>query len=71
MLDRSRGFLTAKNYSYCVVGPDDVEKANSLLYDTYHPDEPLHKHLGLTSGGRRIKDADKMVEEMIPKHLSM
>ena len=63
--------MTAKNYSYCVVGPDDVEKANSLLYDTYHPDEPLHKHLGLTGDGRRIKDADKMVEEMIPKHLSM
>jgi len=71
MLDRSRGFLTSKNYSYCVVGTDDIEKANSLLYDTYHPDEPLNKHLGLTTGGKRIRDADKMVEEMVPKQLSM
>ena len=54
-----------------MVGPDDIEKANMLLYDTYHPDEPLHKHLGLTNAGRRIKDADRMVEEVVPKHLSM
>jgi len=71
MLDRTRGFLTNKNYSYCIVGPDDVEKANFLLYDTYHPDEPITKHLGLTQGGKRIGDADKMVEEIIPRHLSM
>ena len=66
-----QGFLTSKNYSYCVVGTDDIEKANSLLYDTYHPDEPLNKHLGLTAGGKRIQDADKMLEEMVPKQLSM
>jgi len=71
MLDRTRGFLTGKNYSYCIVGPDDVDKANFLLYDTYHPDEPITKHLGLTQGGKRIPDADKMVQEIIPRHLSM
>ena len=54
-----------------MVGTDDIEKANSLLYDTYHPDEPLNKHLGLTTGGKRIQDADKMLEEMVPKQLSM
>jgi len=71
MLDRTRGFLTGKKYSYCIVGPEDVDKANFLLYDTYHPDEPITKHLGLTQGGKRIPDADRMVEEIIPKHLSM
>jgi len=71
MLDRTRGFLTGKNYSYCIVGPDDVEKANFLLYDTYHPDEPITKHLGLTQGGKRIPDADRMVQEIVPRHLSM
>jgi len=71
MLDRSRGFLTGKNYSYCIVGPEDVERANYLLYDTYHPDEPLTKHLGLTQGGKRIPDADRIVEQVVPKHLSM
>jgi len=71
MLDRTRGFLTGKKYSYCIVGPDDVEKANFLLYDTYHPNEPITKHLGLTQGGKRIADADRMVQEIVPKHLSM
>lgn len=71
MLDRTRGFLTGKNYSYCIVGPEDVEKANFLLYDTYHPDEPITKHLGLTQGAKRIADADKMVQDIIPRHLSM
>jgi len=71
MLDRTRGFLTGKKYSYCIVGPEDVEKANFLLYDTYHPNEPITKHLGLTQGGKRIADADRMVQEIVPKHLSM
>lgn len=71
MLDRSRGFLTAKNYSYRIVGTDDIDRANALLYDTYHPDEPLNKHLGLSSGGKRIKDCDALVQEIIPRHLCM
>jgi len=71
MLDRTRGFLTGKKYSYCIVGPEDVEKANFLLYDTYHPNEPITKHLGITQGGKRIADADKMVQDIVPKHLSM
>ena len=66
-----QGFLTGKKYSYCIVGPDDVEKANFLLYDTYHPDEPITKHLGLTQGGQRIPDADRMVQDIVPTHLSM
>merc|ERR1711892_49435 len=70
-LDRKRGFLTGKNYSYCIVGPEDVERANILLYDTYHPDEPITKHLGLAQGGSRIPDADRMVQEIVPGHLSM
>eukprot|EP00092_Neocalanus_flemingeri_P095351 GFUD01121321.1.p1 GENE.GFUD01121321.1~~GFUD01121321.1.p1 ORF type:complete len:258 (+),score=73.42 GFUD01121321.1:71-844(+) len=66
MLDRSRGFLTGKNYSYSIVGPKDVDTANDLLYDTYHPDEPITKYLGLTQGGKRIADADRMVQEIAP-----
>ena len=66
-----KGFLTAKNYTYAIVGTDDLDKANSLLYDTYHPDEPLNKHLGLTAGGRRIKDCDAMVEQIVPRHLCL
>ena len=42
-LDFFQGFLTAKNYTYAIVGTDDIDKANALLYDTYHPDEPLNK----------------------------
>merc|ERR1711892_226373 len=70
-LDRTRGFLTNQKYSYSIVGPEDVEKANFLLYDTYHPDEPITKHLGLAQGGNRIPDADRMVQEIVPGHLSM
>ena len=87
-----QGFLTAKNYTYAIVGTDDIDKANALLYDTYHPDEPLNKvinhylnnmflliinwliilkHLGLTAGGRRIKDCDAMVEQIVPRHLCL
>jgi len=71
MLDRTRGFLTGKKYSYCIVGQEDIEKANELLYDTYHPDEPITKHLGLTQGGSRIPDADQMVQDIVPRHLSL
>ena len=60
-----QGFLTAKKYSYRIVGTEDIDHANSLLYDTYHPDEPLNKHLGLTAGGRRIKDCDAMVQVIL------
>ena len=53
------------------MGTDDIDRANALLYDTYHPDEPLNKHLGLSSGGKRIKDCDALVQEIIPRHLCM
>ena len=82
-----QGFLTGKNYSYSIVGQEDVERANYLLYDTFHPDEPITKHLGLTQvsyhftqdrssapffqGGKGIPDADRMVQEIVPTHLSM
>ena len=42
-----QGFLTGKNYSYCVVGQNDIERANTLLYDTFYPGEPITKYLGL------------------------
>ena len=29
------------------------------------------KHLGLTAGGRRIKDCDAMVEQIVPRHLCL
>ena len=64
-----------------------MERANYLLYDTFHPDEPITKHLGLTQviyhftqdrssapffqGGKGIPDADRMVQEIVPTHLSM
>ena len=49
----------------------DNVRAIALLYDTYHPDKPLNKHLGLSSGGKRIKDCDALVQEIIPRHLCM
>lgn len=71
VLSCMQGFLTGRNYTYCIVGPQDLERANTLLYDTYHPDEPITKHLGLAQGGKRIPDADRMVEDVVPRHLSM
>jgi hypothetical protein len=87
MLCCVQGFLTGKNYSYSIVGQEDVERANYLLYDTFHPDEPITKHLGLTKvsitsikkghlicffqGGKGIPDADRMIQETVPTHLSM
>ena len=48
-----------------IVGPGDVAAANSLLYDTFHPDEPVTRHLGLTAPGRQIPDADRMVIKIL------
>ena len=42
-----QGFLTGKNYSYSIVGQHDIERANTLLYDTFYPGEPITKYLGL------------------------
>ena len=84
-----QGFLTGKNYSYCVVGQNDIERANTLLYDTFYPGEPITKYLGLAQvsfntffvdsgktfvfhqGGKHIPDADRMVQDILPKHLSL
>ena len=60
-----QGFLTAKNYTYAIVGTDDIDKANALLYDTYHPDEPLNKvinHCQATGTGTGTWDWESKIE---------
>jgi len=66
-LDRNRNmFLT-----YSIVGPERSDIVNNLLYATYHPDEPITKHLGLYKGPNSIPDADRMVQQILPRHLSL
>jgi hypothetical protein len=38
-------------FRYEIVKPEKIDQALELLYATYHPDEPLTKHLGKHRGG--------------------
>jgi len=57
--------------TYSIVGPDKLDIVNSLLYATFHPDEPLTKHLGLYKGLNSIPDADRIVQRILPRNLSL
>lgn len=67
-LDKNRNLLPPLRYE--IVTPDKFEQATELLYATYHPFEPLTKHLGL-SNGTPIPDLDKLVESTIKENLSL
>ena len=56
---------------FAIVGPDDLETVNKLLYATYHPFEPLTKHLDLCNGPNSLRDVDRMVEEKLGKYLTL
>merc|ERR1712034_110565 len=66
-LDRNRNMWL----TYSIVGPERSDIVNNLLYATYHPDEPITKHLGLYKGPNSIPDADRMVQQILPRHLSL
>jgi len=68
-LDRNRA--VSKRLIYRVVGPADVDKVHGLLYCSYYPDEPITKHLGICQGPRSIPDADRLVENILDKNLSL
>jgi len=68
-LDRSKDLGTRLRFA--IVGPDDLDIVNKLLYATYHPYEPLTKHLGLCKGLNSLKDVDRMVEEKLAKYLTL
>jgi len=66
-LDREKNL----NMTYSIASTDKLKEVNKLLYASYHPDEPITKHLGLYKGLNSIPDADKRVEGMIKRNLSM
>merc|ERR1719516_423610 len=68
-LDRNRGLST--QLAYRVVGANDREAVHSLLYSAFYPDEPIISHLGLAKGVHSIPDADRMVESILSKNLSV
>merc|ERR1712038_1452561 len=68
-LDRDKGL--GERLRFAIVGPDDLETVNKLLYATYLPFEPLTKHLDLCNGPNSLKDVDKMVEEKLGKYLTL
>ena len=59
------------NMTYSIAGVDKLEAVNKLLYASYHPDEPITRHLGLFKGLNSIPDADSRVKAMILRNLSM
>jgi len=67
ILDREKNL----NMTYSIASVEKLEAVNKLLYASYHPDEPITKHLGLYKGLNSIPDADKRVEAMIRRNLSM
>jgi len=68
-LDRNKD--GTKKLSFAIVGPSNLQEVNELLYATYHPFEPLTKHLGLYKGLNSITDVDRMVEEKLAKKLTL
>jgi len=66
-LDREKNL----NLTYSIASVDKLDAVNKLLYASYHPDEPITRHLGLYKGLNSIPDADKRVESMIRRNLSM
>jgi len=68
-LDRNRGIN--QQVMYRVVGMSDLEKVHHLLYASFHPDEPITRHLGLCKGLNSIPDADRMVEQILRKNLAV
>jgi len=68
-LDKNRNLLPPLRYE--IVTPDKFDQAQDLLYATYHPYEPLTKHLGLMKGPNTIPDLDRLVERTIHENLSL
>jgi len=68
-LDKNRNLLPPLRYE--IVTPDKIGQAQELLYATYHPHEPLTKHLGLMKGPNSIPDLDRLVERTIHENLSL
>lgn len=68
-LDKNRKLLPPLRYE--IVTPEKTEQAQELLYATYHPYEPLTKHLGLLAGPNSIPDLDHLVERTIHENLSL
>ena len=59
------------NMTYSIAGVDKLEAVNKLLYASYHPDEPITRHLGLYKGLNSIPDADARVKATVLRNLSM
>ena len=59
------------NLTYSIASVEKLEAVNKLLYASYHPDEPITRHLGLYKGVNSIPDADRREEAMILRNLSM
>jgi len=68
-LDRNRELR--KRLTYRVVGKSDLDKVYELLYASHHQEEPITKHLGLEKGLNSINDADREVEAIILKNLTV
>lgn len=68
-LDRER--KVDRKLFYRVVGPSDLDLVHGLLYSSYHPDEPITRYLGLCKGLNSIPDADRLVEHILAKQLTV
>merc|ERR1712098_191313 len=66
-LDRDRTL----NLTYAVASPEKIDAVNKLLYASYHPDEPITRHLGLFKGLGSIPDADRRVKNSVQRNLSL
>jgi len=57
--------------TYGIASSDKLEAINRLLYASYHPDEPITRHLGLFKGLGSIPDADRRVKNSVQRNLSL
>lgn len=68
-LNRNKGL--ARKLNYRVVGEVDLPKVHAMLYQSFHPDEPIIKYLRICKGLNSIPDADRIVEDILAKNLSV
>jgi len=57
-----------RNISYSIVRPHQLPEVHKLMYQSFHKDEPMTRHLGLCKGSFSIPDSDEMAESLVLNH---
>merc|ERR1711862_823990 len=51
----------SRTVRYQILRPHQLPLVQNMMYESFHPHEPIERHLGLYKGSYSIPDADKLV----------